>query len=131
VSRDVKIVPIDRVTFKLCVLAYRRLNKAVPAYLVCYFTPVSACHRLTFTSPICGVGCNGVAGFLEALVQSFGGGLHEPLKPRYAKLSAKNAGQFCNIQIVCFQLNNNLLLKLIFFSDLKKPFHLLGLEAKI
>ena len=31
-----------RVTFKLCVLAYRCLHGSAPAYLVCYFAPVSA-----------------------------------------------------------------------------------------
>ena len=32
----------SRVTFKLCVLAYRCLHGSAPAYLVRYFTPVSA-----------------------------------------------------------------------------------------
>ena len=54
---------------------------------------------------------SGVARFLEALVQSFGGGPHEPLCTPGMKSCAKNAGQFCNIWIFCSQLNNNLLLK--------------------
>ena len=32
----------SRVTFKLCVLAYRCLHGSAPSYLVRYFTPVSA-----------------------------------------------------------------------------------------
>ena len=101
--------------------------------LFCFITDTKASVKMTFEC----IWTSGVARFLEALVQSFGGGSHEPPwtpgMKSWVQKTLDNFAIYSNSLLLPIILNNNLLFKKKFpiYFYKKKSFYLVGLEAKI